>query len=53
MIIVRFVLDIGLICSCEENLLKLTSLLDVTSRRYGIKMSREKSKILVVWTEYM
>jgi len=43
--------DIDLICSNEEDLRQLTLLLDVTARKYGMEVSAEKSKVLIVGKE--
>jgi len=47
----RFADDIDLICSNEEDLRQLTLLLDVTARKYGMEVSAEKSKILIIGKE--
>ena len=40
-----------MICSNEEDCRQLTSLLDITSRKYGMEINAEKSKILIVGKE--
>ena len=40
-----------MICSNEGNLRRLTSLLDITSRKYGMEINAEKSKITIVGKE--
>ena len=40
----RFADDIDLICSNEKDLRRLTSLLDITSRKYGMELNAGKAK---------
>ena len=47
----RFADDIDLICSNHGNLRRLTSLLDITSRKYCVEINAEKSKIMIVGKE--
>ena len=47
----RFVDDIGLICSNQGDLRRLTSLLDITSRKHGMEINAEQNKIMIVGKE--
>ena len=47
----HFADDIDLICSNEEDIRRPTSILDITSRKYGMEINAEKSRIMIVGKE--